>query len=450
MNPQPFFPKCWSKASFPDSLGGNSLRRLAILALAAMMMGCSEKAPPPPTEPTPKVRVLKVEPTVVEPTLEVTGTVISQEIARVHPEVSGSLLRVHVREGDKVQAGDTLAEIDPRTFQLNLDVATAERLKAQTEYNRISRGYRPEDIEAQRGKFRNALAWYELELSNLDRNRKLNESGVMTPKEWSDFLQKLTAQKALVESASSELVKMEAGYESYDIAGASAALRLATAREELAQRDLERTRLKSPISGVITKRLVEVGQLVSPSLELFEVQDPKRLWLLAEVGEKHAAQVAPGQKATLRPDNGFGEAPGWVDRVGGALSPQTHSLQVWLSWESDNALPPIGVFARGVIDLPDIPDTYKLRREWVHMSEGVHFVWEVREKTLHQRPVTLGEDRGDQVCVAEGLEPGVLVVVTPPSNFREGIAVLSEPYLPPANGHPSDSQLLSQSRLRTE
>lgn len=418
------------------------------LALMAMLLGCSSPPPPLPVQPTPKVRVLRMQPTVVEPTIEVTGTVISQEVTRIHSEVSGTFLRIHVREGDVVQKGDILAELDPETFQLNLEVASAESLKARSEHDRIARGYRPEDIEAQRGRFRNALAWYQLELANQERNRKLNESGVLTPKEWSDFLQKLTAQRALVESASSELEKMEVGYESYDIQSASAALQLAMARERIAKRDLDRTRILSPIDGLVTKRSVEVGQLVAPSVELFEVQDPERLWLLVEVGERYADQVARGQTAVLRSDATPGESRGRVDRIGGALSSRTHALQVWLSWEDGAPLPPIGVFARAVIDLPDIPDSYKLRREWIHMSEGNHFVWEVREDRLHQRPVTLGEDRGDQVSIAEGLESGVLVVVTPPSDFREGIEVLSEPYLPPVNGHPSNGPILSQSNPR--
>lgn len=378
-----------------------------------------------------KVRVMELQPRSVQPVLQLTGSVVSQEIARIHPEISGIVQKVHVREGDQVEPGTVLAELDPVEFRLNVEIAKAEAERARVEYERTLRGYRPEDIEAVKARYRNMQALYNLEEANLERNSNLFESGVMTEKEWSDFQQRLAAQRAMVDNVSAEFNKMLAGYEVFDVRSASASYVLANARQALAQRDLEHCFLKSPISGVVTTRQVEVGQLVNLPNELFILQNPEKVWLLAEVGEKNAGRVETGQVARIWADALADVGQGTVARVGRALGMTTKSMQVWLEWSPDQQVPPIGAYARASIDVAAQEQSLVLRREWVHLEGGEHFVWLHVENQLERRPVVIGDDRGDEVTIASGISQGDMLVVSPPSRFRPGLEVETEVYIPP-------------------
>ncbi|MBE7487934.1 MAG: HlyD family efflux transporter periplasmic adaptor subunit [Candidatus Omnitrophica bacterium COP1] len=411
--------------------------------------GCTREIPPEPPPETKKVRVLAVQPSSAQPYLEINGSVVSQEIAHIHSEVTGLVQKVLVREGDAVSAGEVLAELDPVDFQLNLSIATAERERAQADFERKSRGYRPEDVDTIRARLENARALYLLEETNLDRNRTLHDSGVMTDRDWVVFQKRLDAAKALVNSASAELAKMLAGYETYDIQEASATLSLARSREKLAQRDLEQTHIRSPIKGVVTRRAVETGQQVASMDNIFEIQDPDLVWLFAEIGEKNASRIDIGQAAEIHSDATGSLAPGRVARLGKALNFSTHSLPLWIAWKETIDLPPIGSFAYARINLDPLPESYTLQRQWVHLNDESHFVWVVLDGTLSQRKVAIVEDHGDEVVIRVGLEPGTPVVVSPPSDFRVGMAVEVQPYIPIGTDGVSPAPSLSLSDMKS-
>lgn len=396
---------------------------LMIGFMGMLLVGCSEEVLETVESEAPYVEALEVETKTIHPTLELTGSVVSQEIARIHPEVSGTVEKVLVREGDRIEKGQVLAELDPSDYTYRLQIAQAERLKASAEYSRILRGYRPEDIEASRKVYENARAIYQARNRNLERNQILFEAGTMTERDWTVFLEDLAAAGAMVGKVSAELTKMEAGYESYDIQAASAALLLAEANESLALRELENTRITSPIEGVVSSRDVEIGQLVGPGQVVFEIQNPEKIWLLAEASAKDAGLIRIGQKADLFSDSMQTTRPGRVDRAAETLNPNTKSLAVWFAWEETDSLPPIASFAKGTVHLDPIPDVVALQRQWIHLERGVHFVWTVRDGVLERRNIRIGKDRGEEVIVDAGLEPGASLVISPPTAFEDGLAV---------------------------
>ena len=387
------------------------------------LSGCTKEPPISEETTIPTVKVKEIEPKTLYPSLEFTGSVVSQEIARILPQVSGTVQRVSVRVGDAVRKGQTLIELDPVDYRYRLRIAEAESLKASAEYHRILRGFRPEDIEAKRNVYKNALAIFRSKNRNLERNRALYNAGTITERDWTVFLENLAAASAMVGKVSAELTKMEQGYESYDIQEASAALLLARANEALAQRNLDHTRITSPIDGVVSMRDVEIGQLVYSQQMLLEIQNPDRVWLLANASAKDANLVRIGQEAELYSDTLKGSQRGRVDRVSRVLDPNTKSLSIWFAWNETDHLPPIGSFAKGTLHLDPVPNVLALPRQWVHMEKGIHFVWAVEEGTLVRKNVAIAEDHGEEIVIQSGLETGTQLVISPPTAFEEGLAV---------------------------
>ncbi len=396
---------------------------LGFLTIGLLLVGCAGEVEEIEEDTIPMVEVFQIEPQTIYPSLEFTGSVISQTIGRIHPEVNGTVVGVRVRVGDQVQKGDVLVDIDPLDYRHRLQIAAAEKMKASAEYQRMVRGFRPEDIESTRNVYENAQAIFRSKNNNLNRNRTLFEAGTMTERDWTIFIEDLAAASAMVGKVSAELSKMEGGYESFDIQSASASYLLAQANEALAKRDLEHTQILSPIDGVVSMRNVEIGQLVDPAQYLLEIQDPQSVWLLADASAKEAGMIRPGQEADLFSDTLQITQRGRVDRVARTLDPNTRSLSIWFSWNNTDSFPPIGSFAKGTVFLDPVPDVLSLRREWLHLERGIHFVWAVDEGILIRKNVTIGKDRGEDVVINSGLESGTQLVVSPPASFEEGLAV---------------------------
>lgn len=413
-----------------------------------LLVGCAKEESVKPLDKTTKVRVLSVSPETIQPSMEFTGSVVSRTIAKIHPEVSGTLREVVVRIGDSVTQGQTLARVDPEDFRLELEIAESERQRVEAEYERVVRGFRPEEIDSQRGVYENAKALLEARESNLERNRNLYQAGTMTERDWTVFVAETAAARAMVEKSSAELSKMVRGYEDYDVRSASATLALAKAREDLARRKLGQTRIVSPVRGLVTAREAEVGQRVGPTNQLFEVQDPEAIWLEANVSMLDAPKICIGQEATLISEVRDNSGSGFVDRIGHAMESRTRSMPVWFAWSPGSALPPIGTFAKAVVDLEPIESAILLRRDWVHLAGGEYFVWRVESEALKRQPVRIGKDEGDRVSIAEGLSEGMKVVVSPPkADFKEGLPVITEVFDSPGRENSGSSETISLSSL---
>jgi len=106
----------------------SAVRHTALLAaFAALAAACRKDAPPP--RPTVPVTVAPVEQRSVPQEISAIGTVTPIQTVAVRGQVSGTLLRVAFQEGDEVQSGQLLFQIDPRPFQAALDMAQANLAK---------------------------------------------------------------------------------------------------------------------------------------------------------------------------------------------------------------------------------------------------------------------------------------------------------------------------------
>jgi multidrug resistance efflux pump len=395
---------------------------VAFLCLAALV-GCGAEDAEVEEEESLQVRVLEIQPKTLHSDLEFTATVVTQNEARVHPEISGTVTEVLVRVGDRVEKGNPLARLDSEKFDLELEVAQAETQRALSEFDRKTTGYRPEEIAATEGVYQNALALHRAKEKNRERNRALFENGSMTERDWTVFQAELAAASAMVQKSSAELSKMLEGYESFDIRSASASLQLAKAREALAEKNLRDTEIRAPISGVVSMRNIEVGELVGMANEVFEIKDTENIWMLSDVSPKDSRGLHVGQQAWLKTDDSEEWVPGFIDRIGNTFKDTTRSMPVWFAFAPGSPLPKVGAYGLARAALDPLEDAIVLRRDWVYLAGGEHYVWLTNDSHLKKQPVRIGKDWGEEALISQGLEPGMKVVVSPPSSFEEGLEV---------------------------
>lgn len=228
-------------------------------------------------------------------------------------QTSGRVQAVLVREGQAVVKDQVLAELDGAELQSRRDQARANletSLKTQQQLETMLEVYQHTlPAEVARAEAGAASARYTLEdaRKNDQRYEQLFKKGVASEKErdltrlnYDTAAARFAEAEAILKAARSNLKKIDAAMQ--DVAAARSQVQ--AARAALEQADIQRqyARLKAPISGIITSRNVEPGEVVSPGREVLTLSDLARVDLKIFVDETAIGKVKPGQKADVRID----------------------------------------------------------------------------------------------------------------------------------------------------
>ncbi len=236
-------------------------RTLSIISiLIVVLFGCKGDAPSYRTDP---VSIGDIQQTVTA-----TGTVNAVTTVQVGTQVSGTIKTLYVDFNSRVKKGQLIAQIDPSTFESQVQQAKANLLSA----------------EANLEKAQTALA---NDKKTFDRNKEL-------------LAKKLIAQ--------SDLDTAETNYQSdkAQVASAKAQIEQAKASLDLSQQNLAYTRIISPVDGVVISRAVDVGQTVAASFQtptLFTIaQDLTKMQIDTNIAESDIGVIKVGQDVEFTVD----------------------------------------------------------------------------------------------------------------------------------------------------
>jgi membrane fusion protein, multidrug efflux system len=179
----------------------------------------------------------------------------------------------------------------------------------------------------------------------------------------------------------------------------------------------------APISGVVTHREVERGQLVNSSTVVFRVADTSRLEAAVGVPEREASRVQAGQLARVRVE-GQASAQGRVARVRPVVDPTSGTVRVVVEIDPQQGggLRP-GQFVNVEIVTETLDERLTLPRTAVLVDGAAPRVYTVRGGRAHEQEVTLGVSQAERVEIRGGVTPGDTVVVVGQDNLRPGAAV---------------------------
>ncbi len=218
----------------------------------------------------------------------------------ITPDISGKIDKVVVKEGQHVDAGDVLFEIDPEPFQLAVDQAKAALEQARTTYDNLTANIK---IYGQMLD----LAQQGIELKQKDVERKQT----LAKNNFGSQLDLDNAANALVTaSAQAQFIKQQLSNARTQLLG-NPDLPLeqfppyaqAKAKLDEAQRDLDHTTLRAPMPGVATQvDQIQLGRFVTAGTPVFSVIDVANPWVDANPKESDFTYVAVGQPVELDVD----------------------------------------------------------------------------------------------------------------------------------------------------
>ena len=232
------------------------------------------------------------------------------------PETSGRLLAVEVHEGQAVQQGNRLFELDPATAQANVRKAEAALASAkavwsasQARYEKTLHGNRPEEIKAAEATVKRLQVEADLAELDLNRTRELRAEEAVSQDTLDRAQTTWESARQSLENASQVLAVLQQGARPEDIAAARAEAELAKSRIteaeaalQIAQKDLDFCTVPAPFDGVVVRRWLDPGAMVSAGQPVVSLFDPATLRVDANIEEKNLYRVRVGDHVAIRVD----------------------------------------------------------------------------------------------------------------------------------------------------
>jgi RND family efflux transporter MFP subunit len=355
--------------------------------------GCKDTIPGKVT-----VEVFPAKESKVTRVVEITGALTPNRTVSICSKLSGIVESVSGDVGDEVAAGQLLVQIDTKELnaQLKQAKAAAEVAKTQAEEAQIG-------IEAAKVELDFAQKAYE-------RIKQLVDAGAAPQSQLDEAESKLEAAKKKYQDL---LKKSEAANQT--IAAQQAACEVITTQ-------ISNSRIISPISGVITNRNINPGELAAPGVPLLTIADLGALKLEGTVAQEVVPFLSVGQKVKVEvdalPDKTF---QGKISCLGPVAVTTGQYFPVEITIPGKNGLM-AGMTARAVIPITT-PKGIVIPSKAVKKENGKTYVFVVSKGKVSRRPVKLGLEGKGMVMVVEGLRSGEEVAVSNVSILRDGMAV---------------------------
>ncbi len=222
----------------------------------------------------------------------------------VSTKVAGYLEGLAVDEGSLVKAGQELARIDTTDTRLALQAARAERAQADAELRLRLNGSRVEDVREAEAQVVRAQADLDGAQKDLDRMEGLLSVGSGTSKARDDARTRRDVARAALDAARERERRLKVGSRPEEIDGARARVAAAEARIAQLEQQLADAVIASPVAGVVTEKLAEVGELAVRGTGIVVVTDLPNAWVNAYVTEPDLSRIRLGQEAQVATDDG--------------------------------------------------------------------------------------------------------------------------------------------------
>lgn len=336
------------------------------------------------------VTTAAVEARTIAPALFGIGTVEARFSYKIGPTNAGRIGKIFVDMGDRVRAGQVLAEMDP--VDLDARIAALDAAIGRTEAS----------IKTAEAQVDDALARNEYALAQANRyeelwkTRTVSEVAVETKRQDSQVADAaLSAARSNLLAAQQDLQRNRADREG-----------LIKQRENLV--------LCAPVDGVIAARKAEPGTTIVAGQSVIEMIDPKNLWINARFDQIAAAGLRPDLPASiaLRSRAGKGVA-GRVTRVEVLADAVTEETLAKVEFGTlPEPLPPIGELAEVSVALPELAALPAIPNAAIQTMDGKLGVWKIEDGKIRFTVVKLGaSDLEGIVQVTNGLKSGDRIVV---------------------------------------
>ncbi len=361
---------------------------IAVLVGLVGLPACKQGAKPAQQTSTNDIPVIKLAPEDIvvlargelQTGPRISGTLQAASRAVVRAETQGSVVAIGPELGQRVKRGDLLARIEAKALG---DVNASARSGVES-----------------------AQAQYDLAQREVQRTEALVKGGAVAQRELDRAKSQLTAAGAAVKQARAQLAS--------------------------SQSQLGDATVKSPIAGVVARRAVSAGDVVSPGTELYEVIDPKTMRLDASVSSEDLSLIAPGKSVDFAVRGYPGQKfEGTIKLVAPAADPITRQIQVLVEIPNAEGKLVAGLYAEGRVSV-EKREGLIAPLSAIDTTGDQPTVLRVKNGIVERVIVALGvrDERSEVVEMTSGVAAGDVLVL---SRAQKNVAPGAKVELPAAN-----------------
>lgn len=252
-------------------------------------------------------------------------------------KVYGNVEKVAVEDNQEVKVGTLLVQVDPRDLQVKVDQAKAALSQAQAQLDgaktdlekaKVSfQQAKGADIQQAQSNLEARRASHEKARADLQRMKPLAEHQEISAQQFDAYRAaadvaenewKATQRRVTSLQQEADMRRVSVGSQEAKLAQAKAQVDQAKANLEALQLQLSYTQITAPVDGVVTRKTVEMGQIIQPGQGLMTLIPLHQCWITANFKETQLKKVRPGQEAEVKVDMDGTVLHGTVDSIAGS------------------------------------------------------------------------------------------------------------------------------------
>jgi HlyD family secretion protein len=330
--------------------------------------------------------------------------------ATIVPKISTPVSRFLVQRGDHVKQGQLLAVLEDRDLVAAKQENEQLYKQAQANYQMTVSATVPDDMTRAKSDVAADRQAYDAAQKIVESRQNLYRQGALAERQLEDARVAMAQARSALETAQQHLASLESVGQKEQTLGAQAQVGAAKAHYQGAAAQVSYAQVRSPISGVVSDRPTNVGEMANSGSALLSIVDISRVVAHANVPVDVAASLRVGRPATI---SGAGtELEGKVTVVSPAVDPNTTTVQIWVEAANPGERMKLGSTVQVTMDAGEIRDAIMVPNSALLSSEegGEKVMVAGADSLAHERPVKVGIRSGDDVQVLAGLKVGEQVI----------------------------------------
>jgi len=368
--------------------------------------------------------------------LTASGYVVAHHKIAVGAKVMGRVAWIGVEKGDTVQQGQVLVRLEDSEFRAQVNQAIANLAAAQARLDQLKSGSRPQEKLKDKAAVIQAEANLKTAEADYQRAETLYLSGVSSKAELDHALALRDTAAALLESARQSSAMTDIGPRTEEIRAAAAQVQQMKAALDYAQTQLTATEIRAPVAGTVLERIVERGEMVSPSAfggsgartSVVDLADLTDLQIELDISQTDFSRLKMSQRAEIIPEAfPYLRYTGYLAEIAPEANRAKSTVQVKIKVENptEQLRPEMNARVNFLADQPANNESRPSARvlvpkQAVQRKDGSSFVFVVKGNRVEQRTIRPGEESGDAYYVLDGLSGNETVAIAGVERLRDG------------------------------
>ncbi|KLU66945.1 cobalt-zinc-cadmium resistance protein CzcB [Desulfosporosinus acididurans] len=328
----------------------------------------------------------------------------------ISPKIAGKVATVQADVGDEVTQGQVLFTLDSSDLQAQLQQQQANLEGSQVNYDKTQgSAYQQQLLTAEEAQ-QNAQITYNNAQDTYNKDKTLYNAGALSQQSLENDKKTLDEATVALNSANSNLnlLKEQSGPQSVEAAAAQ--VKQAQSAVNYAQVQVQNTTITSPITGTVSSRNIDIGEIASSATQAFTVINTKTVVAEVNVPDTTVINLKKGQTVPVKISALNNKTVNGTINIISPAADKTNSYVIDVNLDNTNNELKAGMYATVVLPAQEKDNIVTVPNGAISVEDGVSYVYAVVNNTVDKIPVQVGISNDKISEIVSGLKPGENVI----------------------------------------